>query len=132
MESAFQNVRGSFLSLSVCEMLLQKLEKHNVPISFELPNSNRYWTHPRLSAFVQARAPFTSVVRACAMGIEGIPGLPIKKTFRIMSSSEELSRRLEKSFRCVCDFQVCQVFCANAHCLHSVQVIEAAAEANWV
>ena len=93
-----------FELLSACEKLLNKLEKHEVSISFELPNSNRYWTHPRLQAFVQARVPFRSVVHACAMGIEGIPGLPIKKAFRIMSSSEEPSQRLEKGFHCACDF----------------------------
>ena len=105
VESAFQNMRRSFSNLlSACEKLLNKLEKHEVSISFELPNSNRYWTHPRLQAFVQARVPFRSVVHACAMGIEGIPGLPIKKAFRIMSSSEEPSQRLEKGFHCACDF----------------------------
>ena len=90
--------------VTACEKLLNKLEKHEVSISFELPNSNRYWTHPKLQAFVQARAPFRSVVHACAMGIEGLPGLPIKKAFRIMSSSEELGQRLEKRFHCACDF----------------------------
>ena len=64
---------------SACEKLLNKLEKHEVSISFELPNSNRYWTHPRLQAFVQARAPFRSVVHACAMGTEGFPGFPSRK-----------------------------------------------------
>ena len=93
-----------FEFLPACEKLLNKLEKHEVSISFELLNSNRYWTHPKLQAFVQARAPFRSVVHACAMGIEGLPGLPIKKAFRIMSSSEELCQRLEKRFHCACDF----------------------------
>jgi hypothetical protein len=37
-------------------------------------------------------------------GNRRIPGLPIKKAFRIMSSSEELSQRLEKRFHCACDF----------------------------
>ena len=45
------------------------------------------------------------------MGIEGLPGLPIKKAFRIMSSSEELSQRLEKRFHCACDFpRIIQLF----------------------
>ena len=38
------------------------------------------------------------------MGIEAGPGLPIKKAFRIMTSSEDLSRRLSYRFRCNCDF----------------------------
>jgi hypothetical protein len=99
-----EHERKFFEFLSACEKLSSKLEKHEVSISFELPNSNRYWTHPKLQAFVQARAPFRSVVHACAMGIEGLPGLPIKKAFRIMSSSEELCQRLEKRFHCACDF----------------------------
>ena len=95
-----------FELLAACEKLLDRLvERHpELSMSFELPNSNRYWTHPKLQAFVQARIPFRSVVHACAMGIEGLPGLPIKKAFRIMSSSEELSQRLEKRFHCACDF----------------------------
>ena len=71
-------------------------------LNCQIPTGN--WTHPKLQAFVQARIPFRSVVHACAMGIEGLPGLPIKKAFRIMSSSEELCQRLEKRFHCACDF----------------------------
>ena len=101
-----EHERKFFELLAACEKLLDRLvERHpELSMSFELPNSNRYWTHPKLQAFVQARIPFRSVVHACAMGIEGLPGLPIKKAFRIMSSSEELSQRLEKRFHCACDF----------------------------
>ena len=67
--------------LAACEKLLDRLvERHpELPMSFELPNSNRYWTHPKLQAFVQARIPFRSVVHACAMGIEGLPDYPSRK-----------------------------------------------------
>ena len=101
-----EHERKFFELLAACDKLLDRLvERHpELSMSFELPNSNRYWTHPKLQAFVQARIPFRSVVHACAMGIEGLPGLPIKKAFRIMSSSEELSQRLEKRFHCACDF----------------------------
>ena len=101
-----EHERKFFELLAACEKLLDRLvERHpELSMSFELPNSNRYWTHPKLQAFVQARIPFRSVVHACAMGIEVLPGLPIKKAFRIMSSSEELSQRLEKRFHCACDF----------------------------
>ena len=100
-----EHERKFFELLAACEKLLDIVERHpELSMSFELPNSNRYWTHWKLQVFVQARIPFRSVVHACAMGIEGLPGLPIKKAFRIMSSSEELSQRLEKRFHCACDF----------------------------
>ena len=75
-----------------------------LPVSFELPDSNRYWMHPRLASVVQARFPYRAIIHACAMGIEAGPGLPIKKAFRIMTSSEDLSCRLAYRFRCNCDF----------------------------
>lgn len=78
--------------------------KQEFTVSFELPNSNRYWSHPKLARVAESWFQFRSVVHACAMGIEGVPGLPIKKAFRIMSNSEELCKRLEKRFVCDCDF----------------------------
>ena len=48
--------------------------------------------------------PGRAIIHACAMGIEAGPGLPIKKAFRIMTSSEDLSRRVSYRFRCNCDF----------------------------
>ena len=40
---------------------------------------------------------------ACAMGMEGIPVFQSRKV-RIMSSSEDLCKRLERRFICNCDF----------------------------
>ena len=93
-----------FMLLDAMEKVLSRLLKQEFTVSFELPNSNRYWSHPKLARVAESWFQFRSVVHACAMGIEGVPGLPIKKAFRIMSNSEELCKRLEKRFVCDCDF----------------------------
>jgi len=77
--------------------LLNKLEKHDISISFEFPNSSKYWTHPRLQAFVQARAPFRSVVHACAMGIEGLLG-PSRKLSGLCRAQRNLVNVLRSVF----------------------------------
>ena len=101
--SPLQNFSGGIELLAACEKLLDRLvERHSeLSMSLKLPKFQQVLDSPKLRAFVQARIPFRSVVHACAMGIEGLPGLPIKKAFRIMSSSEELSQRLEKRFHCL-------------------------------
>ena len=88
-----------FVLLDAMEKVLSRLLKQELTVSFELPNSNRYWSHPKLARVAGSWFQFRSVVHACAMGIEGVPGLPIKKAFRIMSNSEELCKRLEKRWR---------------------------------
>ena len=103
-KSVKEHEKVFFSLLDAVEKILSRLQKQTFTVSFELPNTNRYWSHPKLVRAVQAWFPFRAVVHACAMGIEGVPGLPIKKAFRIMSSSEEFCKRLEKRFICNCDF----------------------------
>ena len=53
------------------------------------------------------RAPFRSVVHACAMGTEGFPvvsRIAHQESVQGQSSSEELGQRLEKRFHCTCHF----------------------------
>ena len=98
-----------FELLSACEKLLNKLEKHDISISFEFPNSSKYWTHPRLQAFVQARAPFRSVVHACAMGIEGLLG-PSRKLSGLCRVQRNLVNVLRSVFIVLVTFMHHSIF----------------------
>eukprot|EP00435_Cladocopium_sp_Y103_P068981 s111_g32.t1 len=66
-----------FSLLGAAEKILGRLLKQKFTASFELPKSNRYWSHPKVVKAVQAWFPFRAVVHACAMGIEGVPGIEV-------------------------------------------------------
>ena len=65
--------------LSACEKVLNKLEKHEVSISCELPNSNRYWTHPKLQAFVQAELHSGLLSMLVQWELKGFQDCPSRK-----------------------------------------------------
>eukprot|EP00435_Cladocopium_sp_Y103_P045835 s1599_g13.t1 len=87
-----------FSLVDAVEKILSRLLKQKFTASFELPNSNRYWSHPKVVRAVQAWFPSRAVVHACAMGIEGVPGLPIKKAFRLNFSDFALSEKYPRKF----------------------------------
>lgn len=71
--------------------------------SFELPKFNQYWKNQELENFFEKHGmAYQSECHACSMGLETQSGLRIGKRFRVQSSNQLLTKRLDSRFQCRC------------------------------
>ena len=99
VESHKQLFRKLFRSLRKLDGSLCKF--CDVSIAFELPASCDYWKLPMISKFCESHGLTEHLVNGCMVGVQDKEGVPLKKSWRIMSNvslSEQLSGlRCDKS-----------------------------------
>ena len=84
MENHKQLFRKLFRSLRKLDGSLCKF--CDVSIAFELPASCDYWKLPMIQNFIDQRGLQEHLVDGCVVGIQDKEGIPLKKTWRIMSN----------------------------------------------
>ena len=84
VESHKQLFRKLFRSLRKLDGSLCKF--CDVSIAFELPASCDYWKLPMIQSFIDQHSLQEHLVDGCMVGIHDREGIPLKKTWRIMSN----------------------------------------------